>query len=331
MGRVTAIPQLSVAFILAPRFTLNSFANFVDVLRLAGDEGDRSRPIKCRWHIVSATLDPIKSSCGVIIQPDTRLDDPSQYDYIAVVGGLIDQIDGLGREYLDYLHYASNLGIPLIGICTGSFYLSKAGLMGGYRVCVSWFHRRDFLEKFEGMAPVSDQIFVVDGSRLSCSGGFSAAHLAAYLVELHVGVSEARKSLNIMIIDDRFEGDKAQPTIPLGMNISDNVVQRALAIMQQEGGNFSDITTLAERIGVSRRLLEKRFQESCGKSPSEMLTYIRVEKAKSLIISTDMKMTDIAIRLGFCDASHFGKVFKKQAGTTPKMFQAQNKNTKTSI
>ena len=215
----------------------------------------------------------------------------------------------------------------MIGICTGSFYLAKAGLMDGYQACVSWFHRQDFLERFAEMAPVCDRIFVVDRNRLSCSGGFSGAHLAAYLVERHIGVSAARQSLNIMMIDDRFEGDKAQPTPPVGMRISDNIVQRALAIMEQEGGNFTNMASLAERIGVSRRLLEKRFQQTCGKSPAEMLTHIRIEKAKRLITNTDMKMTDIAIRLGFCDASHFGKVFKKHVGATPRAFQIKSKAT----
>ena len=89
MSRSTISPQLSVAFILAPRFTLNSFANFVDVLRLAADEGDRSRPIKCKWHVLSTNMAPIKSSCGVSIQPDVRLDSPTAYDYVAVVEGLL--------------------------------------------------------------------------------------------------------------------------------------------------------------------------------------------------------------------------------------------------
>jgi len=40
-------PRLRVGFLLARRFTLCAFANFVDVLRLAADEGDRSRPILC--------------------------------------------------------------------------------------------------------------------------------------------------------------------------------------------------------------------------------------------------------------------------------------------
>jgi transcriptional regulator GlxA family with amidase domain len=62
-------PRLRVGFLLARRFTLCAFANFVDVLRLAADEGDRSRPILCEWTVLSHSPHPIPSSCGVLIQP----------------------------------------------------------------------------------------------------------------------------------------------------------------------------------------------------------------------------------------------------------------------
>ena len=74
--------------------------------------------------------------------------------------------------------------------------------MQGYRACVSWFHHEDFLEQFDGLEPVSDQIFVVDRDRLTCSGGVSSAHLAAFIVERHLGRARAAKSLHIMIIDE---------------------------------------------------------------------------------------------------------------------------------
>src|SRR5688572_30713169 len=64
--------RLSVGFILAKRFTLCAFANFVDVLRLAADEGDRSRPILCGWTILSDTMDAVASSSGVTVQPNER-------------------------------------------------------------------------------------------------------------------------------------------------------------------------------------------------------------------------------------------------------------------
>lgn len=45
--------RLRVAFVLLPNFTLLPFAGFMDVLRLAADEGDRSRQIACRWVVTS--------------------------------------------------------------------------------------------------------------------------------------------------------------------------------------------------------------------------------------------------------------------------------------
>ena len=90
-----------------------------------------------------------------------------------MVGGLVDEIENLHPETVRFLARAAAAGVPLVGVCTGAFVLHRAGLMQGYRGCVSWFHHEDFLERFDGLKPVSDQIFVVDRDRLTCSGGVS--------------------------------------------------------------------------------------------------------------------------------------------------------------
>ena len=136
--------------------------NFVDVLRLAADEGDRSRPILCAWKVLSPTMEPIASSCGIVVQPEERLGDPARFHYLVVVGGLVDEIENLHPDTVRFLERAAAAGVPLVGVCTGTFALHRAGLMQGYRACVSWFHHEDFLERFDGLEPVSDQIFVVD-------------------------------------------------------------------------------------------------------------------------------------------------------------------------
>ena len=53
-------------------------------------EGDRSRPILCGWRVLSATIEPIVSSSGIAVHPEERLGDPTLFDYLVVVGGLID-------------------------------------------------------------------------------------------------------------------------------------------------------------------------------------------------------------------------------------------------
>ncbi|MFD2843361.1 AraC family transcriptional regulator [Paracoccus cavernae] len=198
-------PRLRIGFLLAPRFTLSAFATFVDVLRLAADDGDGSRPIRCRWTVLSRDMTPIQSSCGIKIQPEEPLGDPSRFDYIVTVGGLIDPATTLSPEAAAFLKRAAEARVSLAGICTGVFALARCGLMDGYRSCVSWFHHEDFLSEFEKMRPVSDQIFVVDRDRLSCSGGVSAAHLAAFLVDRHIGRAAARSAVDP---DDRRGFDR---------------------------------------------------------------------------------------------------------------------------
>ncbi|MCR4265404.1 GlxA family transcriptional regulator [Nitratireductor sp. ZSWI3] len=316
--------RLSVAFLLADRFTLSAFANFVDVLRLAADEADRSRPIHCEWSVLSADMHSVRSSCGVKIQPDTRLHNGGEYDYIVVVGGLIQEASGLSRESVAFLKSAAGAGVPLVGLCTGVFLLHEAGLLDGYRCCVSWFHHDDFVERFDTANPVSDQIFVVDRDRLTCSGGHSAAHLAAWLVEKHIGRVAATKSLSIMIIDEAMAGDKPQPGFRSDLTARDPVVRKALIRMRQNMENPETVEDLARGLGIGRRQLERRFQNDLGLSPSRADLRLRLDAVRGLLESTGRTVTQIAHATGFCDASHLINTFRSELGLTPSDYRRTN-------
>ncbi len=318
---LAAMARLNVGFILARRFTLCAFANFVDVLRLAADEGDRSRPILCSWRVLSATMEPIASSSGIVVQPEERLGDPARFDYLVVVGGLVDEVEHLHPDTVAFLRAAAAAGVPLVGVCTGTFILHRAGLMRGYRACVSWFHHEDFLERFDGLEPVSDQIFVVDRDRLTCSGGVSAAHLAAYIVERHLGRARAAKSLHIMIIDDAMAAEEPQPGMPLALVTDDALVRKALLVMQQSIDAPLSIGRVVERLGVSRRRLERHFREALGMTPLEADRLIRLEQAKRLLRTTRRSATQIAADTGFCDLPHLIRVFRAAEGMTPEAFR----------
>lgn len=315
--------NLSVGFILTRRFTLCAFANFVDVLRLAADDGDRSRPILCAWKVLSPTMEPIVSSCGIEVRPEERLGDPTRFDYLVVVGGLVDEIENLHPESVRFLNHAAGAGVPLVGVCTGTFVLHQAGLMQDYRACVSWFHRDDFLDRFEGLEPVSDRIFVVDRDRLTCSGGVSAAHLAAFIVERHLGRARAAKSLHIMIIDEALAGERPQPGMPIALATDNPLVKTALLAMQQSIDAPLSVGRVVSRLGVSRRKLERHFRESLRMTPSEADRLIRVEQAKHLLKTTNRSATRIAADTGFCDLPHLIKVFRTVVGTTPEAFRTR--------
>ncbi|EJN02318.1 GlxA family transcriptional regulator [Phyllobacterium sp. YR531] len=317
-------PTLSVGFILARRFTLNAFANFIDVLRLAADEGDRSRPIRCEWSVLSHSMHPLASSSGVMVEPNERLGDPGKFDYIAVVGGIIGEIHNLDPEYVRYLQRAAALKVPLIGVCTGAFILHHAGLMDGYRCCVSWFHHADFLEQFDGLQPVSDQIFIVDRDRLTCPGGASSAHLAAFLVERHIGRKPATKSLRIMMINEAEVEETPQPSPVLDLSTNDVLVRKALLLAQQSLDSPISVDQIAKHLGVTKRRLERHFRRALGNSPQAAFIDMRLSLARQLIQNTDKSFTTIAIECGFADSSHFSRMFRRRFASTPREFRKSN-------
>ncbi|MDK1388820.1 DJ-1/PfpI family protein [Sinorhizobium sp. 8-89] len=85
--------------------------------------GDRSRPIQCRWKVIAPDLRPITASCGVSVQPQEVFGSPKLFDYIVVVGGLIDEMDRCDERVQAFLQNAAEAGVPLVGLCTGTFIL----------------------------------------------------------------------------------------------------------------------------------------------------------------------------------------------------------------
>ncbi|MCV3243968.1 GlxA family transcriptional regulator [Mesorhizobium sp. ZC-5] len=315
---------LSVGFLLLHRFTLGAFANFVDVLRLAADDGDRSRPIHCQWRVISPDMSPILSSCGVAISPHERIGDLRRFDYLVVVGGVLEEESLLVDTRFDnHLRVAAEAGVPLVGLCTGSFILHRAGLMHGYRCCVSWFHNSDFLRLFEGLQAISDQIFVVDRDRLTCSGGASAAHLAAFLVDRHLGKALASKSLRIMMFNEAAKGETAQPTGRLEVVVRDEILKRAVLLMQHHLEVPLTIGRIADKLNISKRLVERRFRSELHTSPQTVYTQIRLDHARHLLLRTDRSISSIALECGFCDGSHLSRVFRPRYLRTPQEFRSQ--------
>ncbi|TFL18496.1 GlxA family transcriptional regulator [Jannaschia formosa] len=322
------LPQkrLRVAFLLADSFTLSAFANFVDVLRLAADEADHSRPILCDWTVLSESMAPVRSSCGVRVTPDTPLRRAAPFDYLVVVGGVMSDRPVLSPAERAFLAETAARGVPVVGLCTGVFILHETGLLDGYRCCVSWFHHQDFVDRFEAQQPVSDQIFVVDRDRLTCSGGHGAAHLAAFLVARHVGQSAAIKSLNIMMIDDALGGEEAQPGQPLARKPKDALVKRAILRMQQNIELPIPVAALAGQLQVARRTLERRFLADLGQTPARVYLDLRLDRALLRLRTTEEPVAEIGLATGFCDGTHLARTLKAHRGLSPAQYrQAQRR------
>lgn len=312
----TGLGKLSVAFVLSPKFTLLAFSAFADTLRLAADEGDRSRPIQCHWTILSHDMRPIRASCGVEVLPASELLDPAQFDYVAVVGGLLDG-PRPATALLDYLRLAASHGVPLIGVCTGSFVLARLGLLSGRRSCVSWFHHAEFADAFPELDASSDDLFLVDGDRLTCAGGTSVVHLASWLVEKHCGRVQAAKALRIMIEQPRLQANSAQPQPTVGHVTDELRVRKAMLLIERNLANPLSTEFISQHVRLSVRQLERLFKSELGMAPSDWALQLRLRHAYELLRHGRDPIVDVALQCGFVNNSHFARRFRAMFGFAP--------------
>lgn len=316
---------VSVAFILSPAFTMGAFANFIDALRLAADDDDSSRQIRCRWSIMSHDGQPIVASCGLEVLPNSALEDPAKFDYIVVVGGLLKQSKSIPSKIISYLQQAAEKKIPLIGLCTGSFILARAGLMSNAKSCVSWFHYDHFVEEFPRHPVSAEELFIVDNNRLTCAGGVGAVHLAAYIIEKHFGKAEATKALRIMQEEMPLPANTLQPQALVTKKVDNQSVKKAMLLIEKNITTPLPMEEIARQVYVSPRHLERLFQKEIGLSPSSYSLKLRLHRAKSILTNTNRLISSIAIEVGFVDFSHFSRCFKAEFGVSPSKFRGKNK------
>lgn len=319
---------LRVGFVLARHFTLSAFSLFVDTLRLASDVDDRSGRVLCDWEVISATPHMIKSSSGVQVSPTTRLGNPERFDYIAVIGGLLDVEEPLDRETVAFLHEASRKKVRIIGVCTGSFILAGARLLQDRLACVSWLHHAEFKARFPAIRLTSQRLFVEDRNTITCAGGSAVADLAALLVRRHVGENAERNALEILQVERRREGSELQSRMPIMLPMHDDArIKAALLCMEQHIEEKVGIETIAENVGLSRRQLERVFQNKTGISPAAAYEKIRMKKALLLVERTSKSLIEIALEVGFESSSHFCRKFRANFGSTPTALRIKARKT----
>lgn len=319
-------PELSVGFILLHQFTLAAFAGLVDVLRLAADHGGRSRQIHTRWRVMSFDGLPRTSSAGVTVEVGAGLrgDPAAEFDYIAVCGGNDYPNTYLPPSLGDFLRQATASRVRMLGICTGTFALAQAGLIGARVVCVHWNVLDAFRARFPQTRAVVDHLFVDEGDLITCAGSTAAIDLGLYLVARHCGRDKAQQVVRHMMLQGMRPAKLPQAHFYADLtHLKDIRVRQAAHFIEQRIDNPPTLDAIARYVGVGRRQLERAFSDALGLSPMAFLRSLRLEYGGWLLRNDTRSITQIALDCGFADGAHFSRDFRAHFGIAPREFQRQ--------
>ena len=98
----------------------------------------------------------------------------------------------------------------------------------------------------------------------------------------------------------------------------DAALAPAMQYLAKHFAQNTSVTELATMCFLSESYFRARFRELTGMSPTEYRNRLRVEKAEELLGSSLWTVGLVAEALGFCDTSHFYRVYKKITGRTPR-------------
>lgn len=323
-----ARPQLSVGLVLLDQFTLAAFSGFVDVLRLSADVGGASRQIHTAWRVMSVDGLPRTSSAGITLEVAGGLaEDLEQFDYVAICGGNDYPNTHLPVQLRDWLQRAANSRTRLLGICTGTFALAQAGVVGNRSVCVHWNVLDAFRARFPKTPAAVDHLFIDEGDLITCAGSTAAIDLGLYLVARHCGREKAQQAVRHMMLQGIRQGRQPQAHFYANLaDIKDERVRQAAHYIEQRMDSLPTLDAIARYVGLGRRQLTRAFQQSLGISPMEFQRSLRVEYGSWLLVNSHSSITQIAMDCGFADGAHFSREFRTRFGVSPRQFQRQERS-----
>ena len=300
-------------FVLLPKFTLLSFASALECLRISNR---MSNQILYEWEIISENGTSIICSAGIEFSVDHDLNELNRDDTIMLCGG--ENIRAATtKRLLSWLRRESRRGLAIAGLCTGAFPLAKAGLLEGKRATIHWENQDSFTEEFENVE-LTKSVFIIEGNRMTTAGGTSSIDLMLKLIANDHGEDLANAVADQQIYSSiRTTQDVQRLSVPTRLGVRHPKLGQVIQMMERNIEEPISPSILAKHVAMSTRQLERLFRRYLSRSPKRYYMELRLQKARNLLMQTDMSVINVALACGFASPSHFSKCYRAHYATTP--------------
>jgi transcriptional regulator GlxA family with amidase domain len=300
-------------FVLMKNFTMLCFAAAVESLRIANRTAGKEL---YTWEIIAEGGENAVCSNGCAFHVDNDLFELDRDDTVMLCGG-IDVQQATTKRTLNWLRREARRGVTIAGLCTAGFTMAKAGLLGGKKATIHWENQDSFAEEFDEVE-LTKSVFVVDGNRITTAGGTASIDLMIKLIADQHGEDLANAVADILIYSSiRTDQDTQRLSIPTRIGVRHPKLSRVIQMMEQNIEEPISPAVLAKDVGMSTRQLERLFRRYLSRSPKRYYMELRLQKARNLLMQTDMTVINVALACGFASPSHFSKCYRSHYDTTP--------------
>lgn len=271
---------------------------------------------------------PFATSAGLKMVADVEWasTDPVALDTLLIPGGNGVELQMHNRPLLDWLRHAEPNVRRMGSVCSGALILAEAGLLDGRKATTHWADLQA-LGEYPGVNVQGDRLHTYDpadpeAAHLFSSAGVTAGiDLALALVEADLGRALALSVAQRLVMFLRRPGGQTQFSPMLAAPTG--AVARLAALLEWIPGNLGDdlsIEALADQAHMTPRTLCRLFNQEVGMGPGQYIERVRLEAARSLLLSAEASIATVARLTGFGHPENLRRSFQKHLSVSPRDF-----------
>jgi transcriptional regulator GlxA family with amidase domain len=261
-------------------------------------------PLSSRLRLEESVL--LIPGIAIAARPGERYDPTS-------LGERLDQEDAQLLATLAARHHG-NGGTVAAG-CSGAFVLGNAGLLSGRSATTHW-RLAGYLQQRQPDCKVDvNRMLVVQDRIITAGAALAQMDLMLYLIRQALGAEVADLTMRYLLLDNR--DSQAGYMIWSQLNQQDPTVQALEALVEQSLPRVPALSVLAGALHVSEKTLTRRVRSATGKTAQDLVQAVRLRRARHLLESTRLSLDEIAVLVGYADATALRRLTLKTLNTTP--------------
>lgn len=316
-------PSCSIGFVLTPGMLTTGTALPYEMWLAAMDcrRSQRAAANGCRLWLVAAGGGargrlPLTPDCDIAQCP------PLDIVYLPALWRDPERVMRLvGDELSPWLRTLDRRGARLAAVSTGVALLAASGLLDGRAATTHWVYFDRFARTFPEVRLKREFFITQSGNRYCAASINSLADVTVHLIERFFDRATAHH------VERNFSHEirrsyEAYRYLDGGTSpVPDEIAAAAQSWIEADPAADISVAQLAARLGVPRRTLDRRFRDATGISVRRYWQNERVRMAKELLERTDLPIGDIAWRVGYGDAGHFTRLFRRELSVTPRDYR----------
>jgi transcriptional regulator GlxA family with amidase domain len=269
------------------------------------------------------TPGPVAATTGFDLVPAAGPDALATADTVVIPGTRYPpaRIDGvLAPEAADALARIRP-GTRMVSICTGAFVLAAAGLLDGRPATTHWKFA-DSMRRLHPQVLLDENVlFVDDGDVLTSAGLAAGIDLCLHIIRSDHGAQVANAVARYCVVPPWREGGQAQfidRQVPAPDQFS-TAATRVWALQHLD--EELTVQRLARHANMSARTFNRRFREETGQSPGVWVRNRRVDRARELLESRDLRVDEVARQAGLGSGGNLRHHLRRGVGMSPSSYR----------